>query len=646
MPDRGGVVSVIIKARDLASSVVGRFRRTLNGITRTVKDVTRAVLGWTVAMAAAVIGLEKLAERGSKVLAVKRTFAKLTGDETAALERLREAASGTIDDFNLMALHNQALALGSAKTTEEFAKQIEITRILGRAQGIEATEALQKFTVGMARLSKLRLDDLGITLTQAEADQRYAAIIGKSGKVLDENEKKIAFRNEAMRQAELLVLKLGVAEDGGTEAADRFGTAIKNLGDKFATLAAESPTVTAFFDQMTSIASNIIEIIAGDADTLIEGMKAIGRAMGDAMAVGINEGLAALYTKDSFDDRFMRRFFQTNADAARENLEANLSALNSIARAAVAQAEARGVAGPRNRFEAMLHVAAGTGRAGAPIVEPPPTVGAGAGIFPGFTGTNEQLLALLARIKETREGLRDAQLDRSLATTEEAAAKATEKVKELEASLTSLESLFDRFGAGTLGAIGGLRGPGAGQAIAGAGPPRLLGPLPGEDVLRQRELSMRGERLFREQAEARDKRLRDAEMSINRAGAITASAIGGAAQAVINGSQQIASSLTSMITQILQASTMDPVTGAIIGSVGGVLASLFRRRENRPQPVRVEDYGSRAVDQMREIGGGPTRITTIIEQGGVEIARIERELLDRAARDETVRFGSVTGMGS
>ena len=44
MAERGGVVSVIIKARDLASSVVGRFRRNLSSISRTARDVTRAIV--------------------------------------------------------------------------------------------------------------------------------------------------------------------------------------------------------------------------------------------------------------------------------------------------------------------------------------------------------------------------------------------------------------------------------------------------------------------------------------------------------------------------------------------------------------------------------------------------------------------------
>ena len=694
MPERGGVVSVIIKARDLASSVVGRFRRNLASISRTARDVTRAVVAWTVAMVAATIGLEKLAERGSKVIAVKRAFLKLTREETDALEGLRAAARGTIADFDLMSLHNQALALGSAKTSAEFGKQIEITRILGRAQGIEATEALQKFTVGMARLSRLRLDDLGITLKQVEADERYAAQIGKSAADLDENEKKIAFRTEAMRQAEILVERLSTGEMKGAEASNRFGIAIKNLGDRLAVVAAEAPLVTAFFDRLTTIATDIVDIIGGDTGLLIDGMKTLGRLMGDAMAVGINEALASIYGGGGPGDRLMRSLFQANADIARENLAANQEALASIARAARAQAEAREVRqGPagqavilRQRREeiALLErrqqilveslridptneqnraLLAETSRkiqeleglietAGRIATGGPPTAPVGGGgeeggvLFADFTGTRRELRALMESFQETRSALREARLEATIAPTEKAAEKAREEVEKLEEAFRNLQRFVDELGgegvlAGQLLQIPGLAG------IPGGGVSNIRSRFPRTPSLRvPLELSAgaRAQMMTPAQAKERERQLLGAGEAMKTAQAVTVSAMFGMAQVAIAGSEQVAASVISMVTQILQSVSGDGIFGAIIGGVGGLIGAAFGRRD--AVPVRVDDYGSRAIEQMREVGGGPMRITTIIEQGGVEIERIERELLDRQSRDETVRFGPTIGMGS
>ena len=637
MPERGGVVSVIIKARDLASSVVGRFRRNLASISRTARDVTRAVVAWTVAIVAATVGLQKLAERGSKIIAVKRAFLKLTREETDALQGLREAARGTIADFDLMSLHNQALALGSAKTSAEFAKQIEITRILGRAQGIEATEALQKFTVGMARLSRLRLDDLGITLKQVEADERYAAQIGKSAGDLDENEKKIAFRTEAMRQAEILVERLSTGELRGAEASNRFGIAMKNLGDRLAVVAAEAPLVTAFFDRLTTIATDIVDIIGGDTSLLIDGMKTIGRLMGDAMAVGINEALAAMYGGGGPGDRLMRFLFKGNADIARENLAANQEALASIARAARAQAEARRRAGqPPGRPGGGGGGGGGGGLGGEGDL----------GLFGDFSGTRRELRALLESFEETRVALREARLEATIAPTEKAAEKAREEVEKLEEAFRSLKRMVDELGGeGVLAGLGLVPGFGGLAGLPPGGISRAR--LPHRPSLRvPLELSAgaQAQMLTPEQAREREREMLRAQEGMKTAQAVTVSAMFGMAQAAVAGSEQVAASVISMITQILRSVSGGGIFGAIIGGVGGLIGAAFGRRD--AVPVRVDDYGSRAIEQMRDVGGGPTRIITIIEQGGVEIERIERELLDRQSRDETVRFGATIGMGS
>lgn len=632
MPDRGGVVSVIIKARDIASSKIGRFRRNLSAISRTAKDVTRAILMWTAAMAAAIVGLEKLAERGSKIIAVKRTFAKTTENETEALENLRKAAAGTIADFDLMALQNTAIALGSAKTTEEFAKQVDITRILARAQGITATEGLQKFTVGMARLSKLRLDDLGITLTQAEADERYAAILGKSASELDENEKKIAFRNEAMRQAELLVVKLGTGELKGAEAADRFGTAMKNLRDRFAETAAQSPLLTKMFDSFTTFATDLVDIIGGETDTVAQGMNAIGRMLGNALALGFNQALSASLVGPGPFFAAFRALAQDNIKIAEEGLRANREALASLARLAKAEVEVRA----RRRKEDEAGGGAGGGLGGGEGGAPGMAVA-----FPGFAGSVRELRALVDRIRTVRAELQDARLEAALAPTEEAAIKAREEVEKLEQAFASLEALAVRFGGEGVAAL-------RFQAI-----PALTGALgrqtrPRFEAFRTAQVSLsegaQAQMLSPAEARERLEQMEAATDAMKTAQAVTVSAMFGMAQAAVRGSDQVARSVISMVTQILRTLTDNTLLGAVIGGVGGLLGAAFGRRD--AIPVRVDNYGSRALDQMREVGGGPTKIITIIEQGGIEIERIERELIDRQSRDEVVRFGSVTGMGS
>ena len=67
-----------------------------------------------------------------------------------------------------------------------------------------------------------------------------------------------------------------------------------------------------------------------------------------------------------------------------------------------------------------------------------------------------------------------------------------------------------------------------------------------------------------------------------------------------------------------------------------MLGAAFSRGRDRPVPVRLAEVDEAAAKTLQG-SGEPLRITTIIEQGGVEIERIERDLYDRQNRDETVR---------
>ena len=173
MAGERSTVEVWIRARDLTAKVFGKFRRRLKNVAASVRSAARGLVTMTVAVGALLVGMTKLAQQGSKFLAVQRNFAKITDDQTQALESLRRATRGTVSDMQLMTSHNQALALGAAASTEEFAKMAEQARVLGRAQGIDAATALEKYTVGLARQSRLRLDDLGIVLSQTLAETNY-----------------------------------------------------------------------------------------------------------------------------------------------------------------------------------------------------------------------------------------------------------------------------------------------------------------------------------------------------------------------------------------------------------------------------------------------------------------------------------------
>jgi hypothetical protein len=73
--------------------------------------------------------------------------------------------------------------------------------------------------------------------------------------------------------------------------------------------------------------------------------------------------------------------------------------------------------------------------------------------------------------------------------------------------------------------------------------------------------------------------------------------------------------------------------------VGGLVGAFLGRRD-RAMPVTMADVSDRAARKMADVDRQPVKVVSILEQNGVEIERIEKELFARQDRDETVRFGA------
>lgn len=585
------VVEVILRARDLTASVLQRFQRRFRAVRRVVLDVTKAVAAGTVALAGMVFGLQRLGERGDKVIAVKRAFAKITGDETAALNRLREASKGMVDDFQLMSLANQSVALGAARSTAEFADQIEVVNKLARAQGLTLSEGLQKFTVGMARLSKLRLDDLGITLDVEKANDDFARSLGKSAAALTDNEKALAFRSAAMREARRLADAFGTAEDGASSATVRFRISLMNLRDTLARFVAESPEVAKAFDFVAQIVENVTAAVAsGELDRITEAFSALGALAGNSFMLAFQEAIAAGF--GALDKLVLPKFLEDrlttvlgifagaaeeNAEQLREAIAAWVVVLESIGR----RPQQIGSGGGGGGTGVGGIGGDGGGGSGALLDIP----GAGFRAAPGFFSPQS-----IAAFQQRRA-----------------------RLAAVAAGPRSLQP--------------GSFGLAPGRASGG-------GPLAGLDVQALID------------ADTIREELDDAGDAFDETGQVVAATMFGMAQAVVRSTDQVAQSVVSMITQITQSLPgVGGIFGTIIGGVGGLIGAAFGRGGRRePVGVRIQDIDDAAARKLQG-SDQPIRVTTIIEQGGVEIERIERELIDRQNRNAVVRFSPTARAG-
>lgn len=175
-------------------------------------------------------------DRARVVDGVAQGFERLQGGAISAelqLTSLQEATSGLVSSFDLMQQANQAVLLGLP--TEGFDELAEAAIRLGQATGRTATEALSDLVTGVGRASPLILDNLGVVVKAAEAQDKYAASINKTVEELTEQEKKLAFQEAAFDAITEKASQLADVQDNAGNAAQRLAATFENLTDQFVT---------------------------------------------------------------------------------------------------------------------------------------------------------------------------------------------------------------------------------------------------------------------------------------------------------------------------------------------------------------------------------------------------------------------------
>lgn len=123
-----------------------------------------------------------------------------------------EAAQGLLADMQALTLNQVSLADLSSATnravaligTEAIPKMRELTQVAtisAQVMGTTVAQALDSLSIGIGRQSRLILDNLGLIVSAEEAYQNYATMLDVNVEALTETERKQAFLNETLAQA-------------------------------------------------------------------------------------------------------------------------------------------------------------------------------------------------------------------------------------------------------------------------------------------------------------------------------------------------------------------------------------------------------------------------------------------------------------
>ena len=227
----------------MANTFVERIKLVLSGAKKATRDAKKFETGLKKIQNAAVMaggsffaaqglieGFKHIINLSMETEKVAQGFMNLGKEfdiSRTQMGKLRDAVNGTMNDMELMTLANQSMALGVAQSTEEMSDLFDIAQRLGRALGVDTKSSVESLVTGMGRQSIQMLDNLGIIVKQEEAQERYALSIGKVSSKLTEQEKKLAFNAEAMRQAKKAVEALGTENLSTADNIDAFGVRLE-----------------------------------------------------------------------------------------------------------------------------------------------------------------------------------------------------------------------------------------------------------------------------------------------------------------------------------------------------------------------------------------------------------------------------------
>jgi|LUMV01.1.fsa_nt_gb hypothetical protein len=237
----------------MANTFTERIKLILTGAKKATRDAKKFETGLQKIQKAAVMaggsffaaqgiieGFKRSIELAGKFDNAATGFARLTstvGGSAVSINKLRDAVDGTINDIDLMTMANQALTLGVASSTTELANMFDSAQRLGRVLGVDTKSSVESLVTGMGRQSIQMLDNLGIIVRSETAYENYKETMGIVGRELDEQEKKLAFNEEAMRQLTESVKKLGDEEltmaDKISEANASWDNFLTDVGDAF-----------------------------------------------------------------------------------------------------------------------------------------------------------------------------------------------------------------------------------------------------------------------------------------------------------------------------------------------------------------------------------------------------------------------------
>ncbi len=307
-------VKLVIKQIDQGSQNIKQTDERLKGMLKTVGLVSAGLVAAGVAARKAF----DLSKEGANIDQLTSSFELMNAQVFQTpdlLDKMSAAARGTIKETDLMAGLLKLTAGASNELAQNLASNapqlLEIAKAANKLNPSLGDTAFlyDSIATGIKRSSPLILDNLGIVVKVGEANERYAAELGKTVEALTAEEKQIALLNEVLRSGDTLIQQVGGSVDSQADSWARLEVKIGTATDKGKQFLAQ-------------VLLPLIDLLAEDTDPLTENFIDANQLAAQAKSFEEFIGLLEEYNVHVPDSSTARAWFD-QAQAIKETAAAS-----------------------------------------------------------------------------------------------------------------------------------------------------------------------------------------------------------------------------------------------------------------------------------------------------------------------------------
>tara|TARA_R110000765_G_scaffold231815_2_gene335196 strand:- start:92 stop:2587 length:2496 start_codon:yes stop_codon:yes gene_type:complete len=208
-----------------------------SGAAKRMGGISRAMLGFA-GKAAGIVMIGAAIQRTAKAGALLESrIESLDGSFNEAMKRIRDLSEASNGAFSMPELVDAESKINAFNIGMKLTPKV-LKNIQGRAaqMGISTTKALDDIILGLSRGSRKILDNVGLIVSQTEANKQYSRQLGKTVDDLSDHERRTAFLNLAMKELEKTTMVMTTSYSSSVESSSMMSDAWAEMQLAFAPL--------------------------------------------------------------------------------------------------------------------------------------------------------------------------------------------------------------------------------------------------------------------------------------------------------------------------------------------------------------------------------------------------------------------------